>query len=196
MLVSTGFLAAEERQGHGLVFEQQIWNHLFQRGYTDEWDIPGEANLYHRGLPISVKYTQWGSSIYLGDAVRQRSIDIPFEMVVGFHETVEGEKRTVAICDLVFTPEQWAAGWGDVTIEELEAFAEKIHEGSVEEAQAFARVRAAELREKSPVFSINPKINEDQRRIQCSVPFSVFFREWVGEEPQKQQILELWGREL
>jgi len=186
----------EERQSHGFDFEEQVWNHLFDRGYTDEWDIPGEANLRNPGVPISVKYIRWGSSVYLGDAIRQRSIQEPFEMVVGFHETVDGERRTVAVHHLFFSPEEWAGYWGEVTADDLERFAARIQEGSVSEAQEFARERAADLRERSGVFSINPKINKDQRRIQCSVPFGRFYREWIDEEPVPQEELVLWGREL
>jgi len=186
---------SEERQVHGLEFEQKVWNHLFEQDYTADWDIPGEANLRNPGIPISVKYTQWGSSIYLGDAVRQRSIDQPFEMVIGFHESENDVRETVAIHHLSFTPQQWDAFWGDVTLDELEAFSEKIKEGTVAEAQDYARERAAELRESSPIISINPKINEDQRRIQCSIPFTVFYQDVLGMKPQRQDRLELWGRD-
>jgi len=183
-----------ERQSHGFDFEQKVWNHLFDQGYTDEWDIPGSANLRNPGVPISVKYIRWGSSIYLGDAIRQRNISIPFEMIVGFHQSLNGERKTVAIHHLHFSPEQWEANWGSVTSGELEEFAREIQKGSVAEAQDFARERAAELRQRSGTFSINPKINEDQRRIQCSVPFTRFFQEWIGREPTKQEHPTLWGR--
>ncbi len=186
----------EERQAHGLSFERQVWNHLFDRGYTDKWDIPGEANLQNPGVPITVKFIQWRGSVYLGDAIRQRTIREPFEMVVGFHETTDDIRRTVALHHLTFAAEEWDAYWGEVTAAELEDFASRIQEGTVEEAQDYARERAAELRQRSGVFSINPKINQDQRRIQCSVPFTVFYREWVGAEPEKQSELMLWGREF
>ena len=188
------FLPGVERQSHGFAFEEQVWNHLFDRGYTDEWDIPGAANLRNPGVPISVKYIRWGSSIYLGDAIRQRTIAEPFEMIVGFHETVDGERRTVAIHHLTFSPEEWEQAWGEITAGELEAFAERIQEGTVEDAQNFARERAAELRQRSGIFSINPKINKDQRRIQCSIPFTRFYKEWIGTEPVQQENLELWDR--
>lgn len=189
-------LEAEEVQSHGFTFEQQVWNHMFGRGYTDDWDIPGSANLQNPGVPISVKYIQWKNSVYLGDAVRQRSIDEPFEMIVGFYQKEGDAKTTLALHQLHFTPEQWKALWGTITVADLEAFGEKIKQGTIQEAQDYARPHAAELRKKSGIFSINPKINKDQRRIQCSIPFTVFYREVVKQQPERQEKITLWGREL
>ncbi|MEM0965477.1 MAG: hypothetical protein AAGJ81_04945 [Verrucomicrobiota bacterium] len=193
-LGAVAVLWGKERQGHGLDFEQEVWNHLFDRGYTDEWDIPGGANLRNPGVPISVKLIQWGSSVYLGDAVRQRSIREPFELVVGFYEKDGEERKLVALHQLEFSPEEWDRYWGDISLEELEELSSRIKGGSIEQAQEYARVRASELREQSVVFSVNPKINKDQRRVQCSVPFRIFYETWIGEEPVKSEDLELWGR--
>jgi hypothetical protein len=183
-----------ERQSHGFAFEERVWNHLFDRGYTDEWDIPGEANLVHPGIPVSVKYIRWGSPVYLGDAVRQRSIEHPFELVVGFYRDEDGEKRTVAIHDLVIRPDRWESLWGAVSRDDLVAFSERIQNGSIAAARSYARRRAAELRDRSGGISINPKIDADQRRIQCSIPFTVFFEKLVRADPAEQTPLTLWGR--
>ncbi len=189
-------LAAEERQSHGFAFEQRVWNHLFERGYTDEWDIPARANLANPGFPVSVKYIRWGSPVYLGDAVRQREIDQSFELVVGFYEPDEnGNKRTVAIHDILISAEDWNAWWGSVEAAELIDFGTKIQSGTIREARDYARPTAAELRTRSGIFSINPKIDASQRRIQCSIPFVAFYRELVGEEPEPQDTPTLWGSE-
>lgn len=187
---------AAEVQSHGFSFEQKVWNHLFERGYTDDWDIPGSANLQNPGVPISVKFMEWKNSIYLGDALRQFAINQRFEMVVGFYRQVDGQKKVVAVHHIKFTPEQWRQMWGEITAEELTAFSNRIKQGTIESAQDYARPHAAALREKSGIFSINPKINKDQRRIQCSIPFGVFYREVVQQEPQMQEKVMLWGRQL
>lgn len=193
---SLSLVHGKERQSHGFAFEQQVWNHLFERGYTDEWDIPPEANLVHPGIPVSVKYIRWGSSVYLGDAVRQREIDQPFELIVAFYKVDESDqKHTIAIHDLLIPPEQWERWWGSVEAEELENFGQRIQEGSIAEARAFARPHAAALRQRSGIFSINPKIDDSQRRIQCSIPFRKFYEEVVGSEPVEQEYLILWGKE-
>jgi hypothetical protein len=196
LLVFTFPVQAKEVQSHGFTFEQQVWNHMFQRGYTDDWDIPGSANLQNPGVPISVKFMEWKNSIYLGDAGRQFAVNEPFEMVVGFYQKVEGEKQIVALHHLSFTPEQWQQMWGEITAVELAAFSERIKQGSIEAAQDYARPHAAELRKKSGIFSINPKINKDQRRIQCSIPFTVFYQQVLKQEPEIQEKIILWGREL
>ncbi|MFP4353101.1 MAG: hypothetical protein ACLFRP_00300 [Puniceicoccaceae bacterium] len=188
------FLGAEERQAHGLDFERRVWSHMFDQSYGADWDIPGGANLHNPGVPISLKYIRWGASVYLGDALRQRTIDEPFEMIVGFYEPEDRGRRTVALHHLAFDPESWNDLWGGITAGELEAFGERIKEGTLEEARAYARGEAARLREKSKVFSINPKIDGSQRRIQCSIPFTVFYRQLVGAEPAQQENPELWGR--
>ena len=168
---------------------------MLDQPYQAEWDIPGSANLRNPGIPISLKYIRWGASVYLGDAVRQRTIDEPFEMIVGFYEPEDGgRRRTAALHDLAFDPESWDTLWGGITVGELEAFGSRIKEGTVDEARAYAREEAARLRKKSEVFSINPKIDANQRRIQCSIPFTVFYREIVGADPEKQESPELWGR--
>ena len=189
------FVFGEERQAHGFEFEQRVWSHMLDQPYQAEWDIPGSANLRNPGVPISLKYIRWRSSVYLGDAVRQRMIDERFEMIVGFYEPGDGgQRRTVALHHLAFDPESWDALWGGITADELEAFGERIKEGTLDEARAYAREEAARLRDESEVFSINPKIDANQRRIQCSIPFTVFYREFVGAEPEKQESPELWGR--
>ncbi|MEM6820721.1 MAG: hypothetical protein AAF558_02100 [Verrucomicrobiota bacterium] len=185
---------AAEEQAHGFSFEQLVWNHMFGRGYTDDWDIPGSANLITPGIPISVKFIQWKNSVYLGDAVRQWSINESFEMVVGFYEKRDGVAEVVALHQISFSPEEWRILWGDVTLAELEAFSAQIKQGTIDEAQTFARTRAAELRKRSGVFSINPKINKDQRRIQCSWPFTKFYRDVMKQEAVKQKDIELWSR--
>jgi len=196
ILTSVFSLQAREVQSHGFTFEQRVWNHLFGRGYTDDWDIPGSANLQNPGVPISVKFMEWKNSIYLGDAGRQFAIDQPFEMVVGFYQKVDGAKQIVAVHHLSFSPEQWRTMWGEVTAQELAAFSARIKEGTIEAAQDYARPHAAELRQRSGIFSINPKINKDQRRIQCSILFRVFYREVVKQEAVPQEKVMLWGREL
>jgi transposase-like protein len=191
-------LRAAEEQSHGHRFEQMVWNHLFQRGYTDKWDIPGQANLVHPGVPISVKCIKWKSSITLGDALRQRVIDQPFEMVVAFYEEKEDSRslEIVALHRVMVTPDEWNRWWGEVGLDDLERLSKRVKVGGLAETQAYAREEAARLRKQSPVISINPKINKDQRRIQCSIPFTIFHREILRLEPVKQERIQLWDRDF
>jgi hypothetical protein len=189
-------LNAQEEQSHGNQFEQLVWNHLFQRNYTDKWDIPGEANLINPGIPISVKCIKWKNSIYLGDALRQRQIDHPFELIVGFYQEKDDTQtlELVALHRVLVSPEQWKQWWGSVREEDLSLLTARIRETDLATAQKYARKQAALLRSKAPVISINPKVNKDQRRIQCSIPFTVFYREVLQQEPDPQNHIRLWGR--
>lgn len=188
-------LWAAEEQGHGILFERQVVDQLLGRGYTSEWDIPGEGNVHRPGVPVSVKFIRWGNAVYLGDALRQRKVAETFQMVVGFYEP-KGDRALVQAVHLVeLTAEDWEKLWGRITVVELEAFNREIEKGSIEEARTLAKKRAAALRAKSPVMSIHPKINKDQRRIQCSISFKRFHREFLKQdEPQPQKELKLWGR--
>ncbi len=195
--MATALLFSEEEQSHGVQFEREVVNHMLYRDYTAEWDIPAEANRYNPGVPISVKMIRWGNSIYLGDALRQRQIDQPFEILVSFYEKSEkGESAKILALHLIqVKPEIWRKVWGDLTAEELVEFNRKIEEGTVGEAQAYAKKEAKRLRAKSGIMNIHPKINKDQRRIQCAIAFDDFYRFFLGEsEPQPQKSIELWGR--
>jgi hypothetical protein len=185
-------LLAEEEQSHGFVFEQRVLGQAIGKGYTDEWDIPGKFNRANPGVPISVKLIQWGGAIYLGDALRQCSIDEPFEMVVGFYE--KEPSRIVALHSTVIQPERWHALWGTVTPRDIEKLMAIAKTGTLEEAREKTKVEAERLRSLTAGMSINPKLDENQRRIQCSLPFDIFHRELLGiKKPEQQKRLRLWG---
>ncbi|MDX6765463.1 MAG: hypothetical protein SFU85_01595 [Candidatus Methylacidiphilales bacterium] len=193
---------ASEVQDHGLAFERLVIRQLtgseeLEKSYTAEWDIPAVANK-RTGLPISVKFIEWKNSVYLGDVLRQRTIREPFEMVVGFFQpdAARGRARIVAVHHLTFQPEVWLSWWGTVTEADLRAIIEAAKTGTVAEAQEAARPMAAALRKKSVIFSINPKINKDQRRIQCSIPFNRFYAEVLHQPEIPQERLELFGSEF
>jgi hypothetical protein len=82
-------LRAEEQQSQGYRFEQAVIRRITDQEkvdipYTNEWDIPAEFNR-QTARPISIKCIRWGNPIYLGDALRQRKIKEPFEMVLVGH---------------------------------------------------------------------------------------------------------------
>jgi len=193
---------AEEQQSQGYRFEQKVIRQFtgkenFETSYTSKWDIPAEFNTA-TGRPVSVKCIRWGNSVYLGDALRQRKISEPFEMVIGFYEAdkKKGLARLKALHHLTIRPEDWNRWWGGITFEEIERLNAGIKNKPLEEAQAFARDLAAKLRKKPGIVDLNPKVNKDQRRIQCSIPFNVFFREIIGREPEAQVRFEILGKDF
>jgi hypothetical protein len=193
-------LTAEEEQSQGYRFEREVILRLAGREelgttYTEEWDIPAQWN-QRTGLPVSIKFIRWGNAVYLGDALRQRKITMPFEMVVGFYdlEKESGQVRVLALHHLTIQPEAWKKWWGGVTEAELEQLSGGIKNKPLAEAQRYGRESAARLRDKSVLFSINPKVNQDQRRIQCSIPFQKFYQQVVGKEAEPQKVLLLWQK--
>jgi hypothetical protein len=203
-LVARGSVFGEEQQSHGYAFEhaviRQMWGDRERTSadYTGEWDIPAAENRFHPGVPISIKCIQWGNSVYLGDAVRQRSITEPFEMVVGFYEK-SGDGTTArlkAVHHLKIVPADWNRWWGGVPLADLQKFDRIAKQGSIEEARALAKPEAARLRQLSEVFDINPKIDKSQRRIQCSIPFGVFYEKVLKDsrKPEPQESLVLFDR--
>lgn len=191
------FLNADEEQAHGVNFERKVIDQLLGRSYTAEWDIPAEGNVSHPGVPASIKFIQVGRSIYFGDALRQRAIDKPFDIVIGFYEPDRAEKmaRVQAVYVIFVEAAQWKALWGKITLKDLEELHKAIHMGSVAEAQNLAKERSAQMRAISNGIKINPKINPDQRRIQCSMDYPTFCEVFLHDpKPAPQTDLKLWGK--
>jgi len=191
---------AEEVQSHGHRFEHAVIQQItglehLPISYTSEWDIPAEFNK-KTGLPISIKFIRWGNSIYLGDALRQRTSRQPFEMILGFYEIDSTKKSALlqAIYHLSFKPEDWDRWWGQVSAAEIESLINGIKKKPLAEAQAYARKEAKRLLAKEGIIDINPKVNKDQRRIQCSIPFELFYSEIIKEKQLAQKNIELDGK--
>ena len=79
-----------EVQRHGVDYEQWVRDTLFdgyQAPYTQKWDIEASSNtnlpLPYCNLPVSVKCAKAGRPIDLADALRQRSINEPFVIILG-----------------------------------------------------------------------------------------------------------------
>ncbi len=196
-----------EVQSHGFEFEKWVRDTFFggySGGYVEEWDIPAEYNncdvipLDLRNLPVSIKTSAVGAPIGLGDVIRQRRIKVSFVMIVGFwtQRTAE-EKWFEDIGVAKFTVESWGKLWGELDIEDLNAIDARVknldrHYSEVrEEVQNWKR----EITEVSkPEIVINPKIDSKrQRRIQCSLPFAVFWNH-VGRKVQKVDYPNLFNQ--
>lgn len=185
-----------EVQFHGFSFEKWVRENLFE-GYTgnymQEWDIPPDYNRHPaisenmRGIPVSVKSAKYGSPIGLGDINRQRAINQPFLMIVGFwKQRTPTEKWIEEIGCALFLPVEWNSLWGAldaIRIREIDLLI-KDHSISFEQARQKAKEWKKEVAAPSDChFVVNPKIDsKSQRRIQCSLPFREFWNA-VGREP-------------
>lgn len=178
-------LVAGEVQEHGLWFEKWICDTFFDGyrpgRYTQKWDIPAEANKRHGHLPVNPKATKLGTPIGLGDALRQYDIiDDPdaFILIVGFWEQSTPTAKTwVNAQAITITPEQWRSLWHPITRADLSRLDAVIKDKRLSLDEA--RRRAQQIKSEPPfsqaIIQINPKIDRNQRRLQCSLGFNAFF---------------------
>jgi hypothetical protein len=181
-------------QIHGLIFEQWVRNTFFEgykpASYTQRWDIPAEINKLHGDVPVNPKAVKYGTSIDLGDALRQYEIQQPFMLVVGFWKQEGDEKRIVNIAAPVISPSQWRRLWGPVTYDDLLRLHTliKSQDRPVDETRRLA----VQMKNAPPfnqaVIQMNPKVGSDgQRRLQCSLRFADFFKLVAADFDRKVQ---------
>ena len=195
-----------EVQSHGFTFEKWVREALFE-GYTgnymQKWDIPPELNRHElippdfRNIPVSVKTAKYGSPIALGDVLRPRSIDEPFLMIAGFwKQRSPSEKWFEDIGWVKFNPDDWNTLWGSLSLSQITEIDRVVKNLGTH----YSIVRTLAQEWKTLVASnsgrrivVNPKIDsKKQRRIQCSLPFHVFW-EAVGRQAETHDSPLLFG---
>lgn len=181
-----------EIQEHGFTFETWIRNTFFDSfkadSYTGKWDISKEANAHYGGVPVSVKTAKYGSSVGLGDALRQFRIDEDFLLIVGFWKQEKEKKRFVNLVAIPVTVALWQSLWHPITIKDLQRLDAVIKDRSLTPQQA--RIEAQHIKSQ-PSFTqahitVNPKIDsKGQRRLQCTLGFSTIFSVLAPDADQK-----------
>lgn len=182
VLLITMPLRAAEVQSHGYQWEKWVRDTFFegyQGEYTQEWDVAKEANKKYGGVPISIKFTKYGTAVDLGDAVRQFSVDEKFMIIIGYWKQEGDRKRIVNIVAPVLTPEQWHKMFEPIT----EADIKKL-DGTVKNRDLTPReasLAASKIKHEEPftkaLMTMNPKIDsKKQRRLQCSLRFDYVFK--------------------
>lgn len=194
-----------EVQAHGFSFEKWVRDHFFAGytgGYMQKWDVPAEHNTSDavphkfRNLPVSIKTAKIGSPIGLGDVLRQRQVNQPFVMIVGFwKQQSPTEKWILDIGCAIFEIASWQHLWGKLTLAEIQEIDLVVKNQS--EHYSIVRTKAQAWKNRPAIATsaivINPKIDsKTQRRIQCSLPYKIFWAT-VGREPSPQTDPELWG---
>jgi hypothetical protein len=208
LFISVGSaIIAGEVQEHGIWFEQWICDTFFDgyrpSRYTQKWDIPAEANSRHGHLPVNPKATKLGTPIGLGDALRQFDIiDGPnsFILIVGFWEQSTPTTKTwVNTQAVTITPARWRRLWHPITREDLLTLDAVIKDNSLSIDKA--RMRAKQIKSKPPfseaIIKINPKIDRNQRRLQCSLSFNAFFDHLLpGVSRASQPSPTIWNKAI
>lgn len=196
-----GIVSAREVQSHGVLFEKWLRDAFFggytPRSYTQKWDIPATANTKHGGIPVNPKATKHGAPIGFGDALRQFDVNEPFLLIVGFWRQESGEKKTwVNVQTVRVEPAHWRYLWQPITRADLEALDAIIKDQALSLEEA--RKKAQEAKGKPPfteaLMQVNPKIDANQRRLQCSLRFADFFAQLApAASPAPQERPQVFG---
>jgi hypothetical protein len=185
-----------EVQSHGLLFEKWLRDTFFggyePTSHTQKWDIPASANKNHGRIPVNPKAAKQGTPISLGDALRQFDIDEPFLLIAGFwSQETPTQKAWTNVQTVRVEPETWQKLWHPVTRADLEKLDAIVKDPSLslEEARKAAQAMKARVPFTKAVIQVNPKIDGNQRRMQCSLRFDDLFTHLApsaSPEPQAQ----------
>lgn len=197
-----------EVQRHGFNFENWVKEVFFaecQSAYTQEWDIPKEANcaakipVEFQQLPVSIKTCKFGSPIGFGDALRQFKNEEDFLLIVGFWKQSGSYKSFVAVEGVKIVVDNWKQLFQPLNLHDLFLLDSTIKNTDLHYSEA--RKRAKEIKNsnkfKQAKIILNPKIDsKTQRRLQCSLPFSVFWKDFVGKESYQNVDCELFDEKI
>jgi hypothetical protein len=162
-------MPASQQNGHD--FDNEIKNiyNVHDVSYTSPHDIPEEFN---DGIPASVK-SSVGDTCDCGDALRMfnnSKLD-KYQMIRGRFEQVGGQKhlREVHLIDLSKSTEIL---WGTITHDDVVALSEltKTYRPGNEDVRKAVHSMKDELNKKSGLMQFRPKMDSQQRRLQCSIP--------------------------
>lgn len=184
---------AVEVQNHGYQWEKWVRDTFFEGyegAYTQEWDVAKEANKKYGNVPVSIKFTKYGTSVDLGDALRQFAIDEKFMIIIGYWKQEGNRKRVVNIVAPVLTPEQWQKMFEPIRKEDLQKLDSTVKNRDLTPREA--ALEASKMKREAPftkaLMTLNPKIDtKGQRRLQCSLRFDYVFKYLAPEADRAAQ---------
>ena len=195
-----------EVQLHGFDFENWIKRTFFADftvSYSHKWDVPAEFNVLEiipkefRHLPVSIKTCKNSSPIGFGDALRQFSVSEDFLLIVGFWEQSGANKNFVAVEAVKIRAQEWKNLFSPLTENDLKLLDSTIKNKDLHYAEV--RKSAKEFKKSFPPTKmiLNPKIDsKSQRRLQCSLPFNIFWNEIVKKESYRNVECSLFGERV
>lgn len=197
-----------EVQRHGFDFENWVKEKFFgkfEAKYTQKWDVPKEANNLEivpkafQNLPVSVKTCKFGSPIGFGDALRQFNNMEDFLLIVGFWKQSGIYKNFVAVEGVKIIANEWKKLFLPLNLDDLKLLDSTIKNTELHYSEARKLAKEIKKTEKfrQTKIVLNPKIDsKTQRRLQCSLPFNVFWQDFVGKEFYQNVDCELFGEEV
>ena len=186
-----------EVQAHGNYYEdlktRQItglgkaeYDALKESGYTSGMDI-------EKGLLSAYDYsikTSKGNKVDCGDILRRRQ-ETDYNLVVGCYSQVGDNKVFYSEYTFYIRPEHEQKLWGRMNYNQLAEYMEYIKNiPAGKEAQQETKTERTVLKncisDKDALFTINPKANTQQRRVQCSLKMSDLIKARI---PYKQTVI-------
>lgn len=192
-----------EVQLHGFDFENWIKKTFFAEfsvSYSYKWDVPAEFNRLDtvpkelRNVPVSIKTCKNRCPIGFGDALRQFTINENFLLIVGFWEQSGGDKNFVAAEATKISAQEWKNLFHPLTETDLKLLDSTIKNREINYTEV--RKAAQKIKKSFPPTKIvlNPKIDSKiQRRLQCGVPFKVFWDDIAKKESYRNIECSLFG---
>jgi len=211
-----------EHQRHGFDFEDWV-RETFTTSpagkRNDKWDIesPRYRSKYakytdrYTGLPVSIKARKYGQGVQFGDVLRQYKVKQDFLLIVGFWEQSGQVKRFKDVSVTRVIAKQWHELFAEVippdgektdrlTAPKMGKIITDFNEMVKNPDLSVYRTRkmAAQVKKTIPrmTMSIHQKIDDDQRRVQCSLRFTVFLTKFAVMQPRDRddsQRATLWG---
>ena len=168
-----------EVQEHGFIFENWIKKILkidhLASNYTQKWDIPGE-------IPISVKCMGAYNALEFGSAERIWEIENDFLLIVARWIQIGPNKIITSIDELIFDDAIMKELRGDIALNELRAFNNKIKSfppgrpGQLS-GSAFAEEWKSTNSHKMGLLNIAAKLDSKaQRRVQCNLNYANYVK--------------------
>ena len=167
-----------EVQAHGNYYEdlktrqitgldKKSYDALKENGYTSGMDIM-------KGLlsvsDYSIK-TTGSNSVNCGDLLRRR-LETDYNLVVGVYEQCGENKVFHTEYTFYIRPEHEQKLWGSMSYDQLKEyddFIKSIPYGAELATKAERASRKKSISDKDALFTINPKANTQQRRVQCTL---------------------------
>ena len=153
------------RQITGL--DKKSYDSLKDSGYTSGMDIM-------KGLlsvsDYSIK-TTGSNSVNCGDLLRRR-LETDYNLVVGVYEQCGENKVFHTEYTFYIRPEHEQKLWGSMSYDQLKEyddFIKSIPYGAELATKAERASRKKSISDKDALFTINPKANTQQRRVQCTL---------------------------
>ena len=150
-----------------------------------------------RHLLVSIKTCKNRCPIGFGDALRQFKNEEDFLLIVGFWEQNSANKNFVAVEATKITARDWQNLFAPLTEENLKLLDSTIKNRETQYTEV--RKLAQEIKKSFPltIIILNPKIDSKiQRRLQCGLPFNVFWSEFVQKESYQNAECSLFGERV